>query len=173
MAQSKSDNRGTNRHSVTGWKGAIRAFSLIEVVIAIGVVAFALLGIVSLVPEGLMQVRTAEDMQATSNIANQLRGQFQMLSFSDKTTTGANTLSQLLATNYYYSIEGLPAGSTGFYKASFALAGGVSGGSALNLAGSTVAQGNAVSILVTLTYPPVSSTHTNAFSLLVARQTDN
>jgi uncharacterized protein (TIGR02598 family) len=144
---------------------------LIEVVLAIGIVGFAMLVVLALLPNGIKAVRGAETLQATSNIANQLRGQLQLLSFNN--TSGTDTMAQLAATNYYYTTDGLPTAAPGFYKASFSVTGNVVGGLSTNVVDASFSTNNAVSVLVTLTYPPGSLNQTNVFSLFVARQTDN
>jgi uncharacterized protein (TIGR02598 family) len=152
-----------------GWSPLVRAFSLIEVVLAIGVVAFALLAITALLPNGIMTVRSAENLQATSNIANQLRGQLPLLSFFGT----ANTVADLDAATYYYTIDGLPTNAPGYYQATFSTSVNELGTTTTNVVNAGFYTGNAVSVLVTLTYPPGILNKTNTFSLLVARQTDD
>src|SRR5450631_839993 len=102
-----------------------RAFSLVEVVIAIGIVGFAVLAIIGTLPIGLKSAQNAETMQATSNIANQLRGQMQLLSFNPS-SSGTNTIGQL-ATNYlFYTTDGTPTTTnspTAYYTATFKITG--------------------------------------------------
>ena len=147
------------------------AFSLIEVVLAIGVVGFGLVVIIGTLPIGLKSVQNAETLQATSNIANQLRGQMQLLSFNTA-ASGTNTVQQLAATNMYYTTDGIATNSTaGYYKASFA-ANSVSAASN-PVADASFAASNVQSIVVNVAYPPGVWNQTNTFALLVARQTDN
>jgi uncharacterized protein (TIGR02598 family) len=155
-------------------RGYPRAFTLVEVVVAIGIVAFALLAIIGTLPIGLKSVQNAETMQATSNIANQIRGQMQLLSFSGS-ASGTNTIQQLASTVNYYTTDGILSDNTAtdpyYYKATF-------GVQSVSMATTPVANTSfntksAQSVVVTLTYPPGVWNQTNTFSLLVARQTDN
>jgi uncharacterized protein (TIGR02598 family) len=145
------------------------AFSLIEVVLALGVVSFALLGILILLPEGLFSVHNAETLQATSNIANQLRGQMQLLSF---VSTDPDAIQNLPETNYYYTTDGVQTNlADAYYKASFAVTNIAPTLSPVDDAAFN--SNSAQNVLVTLTYPPPVWNRTNSFPILVARQTDN
>ena len=122
-----------------------------------------MLVIIGALPVGLKSIQNAETMQATSNIANQLRGQLQLLSFN---SLGNNTIEQLVATNIYYTTDGMPTVATNaFYRVSFTTTNAV--------ASVSLNTNNAQSVLVSLSYPPGVWSQTNTFSLLVARQTDN
>ena len=150
------------------------AFTLVEVVLAIGIVAFAVLAIIGTLPIGIKSVQNAESMQATSNIANQLRGQMQLLSFSGN-PSGTNTIQQLASTVSYYTTDGILSNSatTGpyFYRATFAVQSLSS--STTQVANTSFNTNNAQSVVVTLASPPGIWNQTNTFSLLVARQADN
>jgi uncharacterized protein (TIGR02598 family) len=154
--------------------GYREAFSLVEVVLAIGIVAFAVLAIIGTLPIGLKSVQNAETLQATSNIANQLRGQMQQLSFSGN-PSGTNTIQQMASTINYYTTDGILSNNatTGpyYYRATFGVQSiSASTTSVVNASFNT---NNAQSIVVNLAYPPGVWNQTNTFSLLVARQTDN
>jgi uncharacterized protein (TIGR02598 family) len=175
MVTTPSQSQQSKSLGRAGWRPVVQAFSLIEVVLAIGVVAFALLAITALLPNGIMTVRRAENLQATSNIANQLRGQLPLLSFSTN-SAGTNTVAELVDTTNYYPIDGLPTTNGDpreYYTANFSTNVNVVGGYTTNVVNTYFQPGNAVSVLVTLTYPPGLLNKTNTFSLLVARQTDN
>ena len=151
-----------------------KAFTLVEVVLAIGIVAFAVLAVIGTLPIGIKSVQNAESMQATSNIANQLRGEMQLLSFSGN-PAGTNTIQQLASSVSYYTTDGILSNSatTGpyFYRATFAVQSLSS--STVPVANTSFNTNNAQSVVVTLAYPPGVWNQTNTFSLLVARQTDN
>ena len=158
-----------SRQRKSPWcKRAKTAFSLVEVVMAIGMVSFALLGVIALIPEGLMAVQNAETMQATGNIINQLRGQMQQLSFSG---TSVDSIQSLPNNTYYYSTEGVQTNQAGaYYKATFTVSSftppaGVGEDASFNA-------NSAQNVVVSLTYPPSVWSKTNSFSLLVARATD-
>lgn len=59
------------------------AFSLVEVTLAIGVVSFALLSLLGLVPMGLMAVRESAQQVACSHIVQKLGGDLAMISRDD------------------------------------------------------------------------------------------
>jgi uncharacterized protein (TIGR02598 family) len=173
MVNSPSQSQQGKPLGKAGWRPLAQAFSLIEVVLAIGVVAFALLAITALLPNGIMTVRSAENMQATSNIANQLRGQFPLLGFS---TSGAGSVAGLATTVNYYTIDGVPTVSTdplAYYTATFSTTANVLSGTTPNVVNANFNTANAVSVLVTLKYPPVLLNKTTTFSILIARQTYN
>ena len=151
--------------------GMRKAFSLVEVVLSIGVVSFALLTIVGLLPTGLSTMQKAQTLQATGNIANQIRGQMLLLSFS---STNNNAIQLLPQTHYYYTADGIPVEGTSsevYYTVSFKT-------SAISTQSAPITDAsfdsyNAQSVVVTITYPPGINNQTNVFSLFVARQTAN
>ena len=59
------------------------AFSLIEVVLAIGIIAFAFVSIVGLVPVGLATLNRAIDSTVTSQIVQQLVTEAQQMSYTN------------------------------------------------------------------------------------------
>jgi len=147
-----------------------RAFSLIEVVLAVGVVSFALLSIVAMVPVGLMSVHNAQVLQATGNITDQLRGQVQLLSFVPANTDSIQNLNN---TTYYYTSDGMLTNAAGAYYNALITTGTAGLGTTAPVVDAKFNATNAQSILVTLTYPPGALNQTITFSFLVARQTDN
>jgi uncharacterized protein (TIGR02598 family) len=76
------------------------AFSLVEVVIALGVTSFALLSMVALIPMGLIQAREASDTTTESQIVQYARNEIEMTPFTN--------LSAWSATTSYYDNQGLP-----------------------------------------------------------------
>lgn len=77
------------------------AFTLIEAVLAIGVVSFAMLGILGLVPVGLATFRSAMNLTVESAIVQELSGELQRTDFTN-----------LSPTNLRYNEQGIrvPAG---------------------------------------------------------------
>ena len=141
------------------------AFSLIEVVLAVAIVSFSLLAIIGLLPVGLTSVRDSENDQAVGQIATQLRGQLQQISF-----VGANAgnISQLSGSNNFYTAEGLLITSSltnlvPYYRATFAVNKAGVAGSAFNTA-------NADTVVVTLAYPAPVYNQTTTFSLFATSQ---
>lgn len=83
-------------------RGACLGFSLIEVVMAIGIVSFAFVAIFGLIPIGLTNFRNAMDVSLVSQIAQQV--------VSDVEQTG---LSQLQSNNFpirYFNDQGVQVG---------------------------------------------------------------
>jgi uncharacterized protein (TIGR02598 family) len=64
-------------------KGRIRAFTLIETVMAIGIISFALIGILGLMPAGMVTFQRAMDTSMSSHIVQQVVSNLQQGSFSD------------------------------------------------------------------------------------------
>ncbi len=88
----------------TGLRSA-RAFSLVEITVAIGIVAFAFMGILGLIPVGLNTYRKTIDLSVGSNIAQKVIREAQQTDFS--TLVGANTAAfQQSATPRYFDEQG-------------------------------------------------------------------
>jgi uncharacterized protein (TIGR02598 family) len=62
---------------------ASRGFTLVEVVLCLGVVGFAFVGLLGLLPVGLKTFRTAMDTSAQSQIAQRVATDIQQARFSD------------------------------------------------------------------------------------------
>jgi len=77
-----------------------RAFSLVEAVISIGIVSFAMLGIFGMIPVGLNNFQSALQLTVESSIVQGVTGELQRTDFS--------TLSAMPATNRYYDEQGKP-----------------------------------------------------------------
>ncbi len=146
-----------------------QAFSLVEVVLAIGVVSFAMMAMLGTLPVGLKSSQQSRTQVATANIARQLQGELQQISFnSDGTSTDTLTVQNLAANPYYFTLEGTKttAGADAYYEASFAVGG-------VNLPGLTVDPTNARNVTVTLTHPlgvAVANRQKTVFGLLLAKQ---
>ena len=77
-----------NIHSPARWKRAAHdAFSLIEVTLAIGVMAFALLAIFGLIPVGLGTFRNAKDTSITSQIEEKIFSEVKSMTFDNLTNS--------------------------------------------------------------------------------------
>ena len=77
-----------------------QAFSLIEVVLALGVTSFALLSMVALIPMGLSSARQAADETTESQIIQFSRNEMELTSFTNLATWSATT--------NYFDNQGLP-----------------------------------------------------------------
>jgi uncharacterized protein (TIGR02598 family) len=151
-----------------------KAFSLIEVVFAVAIVAFSLVIIVGLLPVGLKNVRETEDDQAMGAIVTQIRTQVQQLSLQ-----GTN-IAALDATNEFFSQEGVPITGTtelnvtNYYKANFMLSNAGVASSAFVT--STINGGPipaATNVVVSVSYPPPNYPKTNVFAIMTATQAGN
>ena len=80
--------------------GRNRAFSLVEVVMAIGITSFALLGMVALLPIGLKSSHAAVDLMTEAQIVQYARNQLELTSFTNLPIWSTNTL--------YFDNQGLP-----------------------------------------------------------------
>jgi uncharacterized protein (TIGR02598 family) len=128
-------------------KSQNQAFSLIEVVIALGIFSFALLSIMGLMAEGMNSSRNSSTNQAMANISRNLRANLQATPFT-------NWISGTPA-YYYFTYGGYPttATSTGdnapFYTAAL-----IPGAPAYpgNGTSPTTSQ-NAYTIVATVSYP--------------------
>lgn len=85
------------------------AFSLVEVTLAIGVVAFAFIGVFGLIPTGLNTFHQAVDASVGSQIAQKVINEAQQTDF-DTLTDSAN-LPQNSGTSAGYSFQGPKVGS--------------------------------------------------------------
>jgi uncharacterized protein (TIGR02598 family) len=79
-----------------------RGFSLVEVVMALGIMSFALMGIVGLLPAGLSQFRQAVDVTMKAQISQELTASVQRTEFID--LNGFGTASSPKVS--YYDSEG-------------------------------------------------------------------
>jgi uncharacterized protein (TIGR02598 family) len=78
-----------------------RAFSLVEVVLALGLMSFALMGIVGLLRVGLSHFRKAIDLTVQAQIAQELTSMIQRTPYADIDNLGGPA-------TYYYDEEGNP-----------------------------------------------------------------
>jgi len=104
MDTSKHSGRsGSNKR--LSISGSTAAFSLVEVTVAIGIVAFAFMGIMGLIPTGLNTFRQAIDLSVGSNIAQKVIREAQQTDFI--TLIGSNTSAfQQSSTPRYFDDQG-------------------------------------------------------------------
>ncbi len=77
-----------------------RAFSLVEVTLAIGIVSFALLAVVALLPIGLQSVKNATEQAAAAEVLRALSAELRAASTAD----GTNFSGSFAGTNFAYRI---------------------------------------------------------------------
>lgn len=143
-----------------------QAFSLVEVVLAIGVVSFAMMAMLGTLPVGLKSSQESRGQVATANIARQLQGELQQISFNPD-STDILTVQTLANNPYFFTLEGTRTDAAGaYYEASFAVNG-------VSLPGLTIDPTNARSVTVTLSHPvdvAPADRQKSTFSLLLAKQ---
>jgi len=151
------------------------AFSLVEVALAVGIVSFAMLGVLGTLSVGLQSVRDSITETAKANIVGHLRGELQRIPFSDDTSSTYN-IGTLEGESYFYSRDGLRTEGNdprAYYKAEFAVtnAGVVSSEGAEKSA--AFQPESARNVTVTLKFPVGVSTgdqQTSVFSIFSAKQ---
>jgi uncharacterized protein (TIGR02598 family) len=73
-------------------RNSFRGFSLIEVVIALGVISFAMVGLMGLIPVGLKTSREAIDTTIQAQMAQMIRNQILLSEFTDLNAWKGKTL---------------------------------------------------------------------------------
>lgn len=81
-----------------------RAFSLIEVTIAMAIAAVAVLSLLGLVPQGMDTMRQAGDEAIQGRIHQQILNELQMTPFED--STGSSPLDQYHGMEFFYDAQG-------------------------------------------------------------------
>ncbi|PTX98261.1 hypothetical protein DB345_05350 [Spartobacteria bacterium LR76] len=143
-----------------------RAFSLIEVVLALGIVSFAMMAVVGTLPVGLRSAQQSRSQIAAANIARQIQGDLQQISFESSSSDDL-TIATLPDNPFYFSQDGTRSQERdAYYVASFTL-------NAINAPGLSVNSSNARSVKVSISYP-ASVAKANrqevVYSLLLAKQ---
>lgn len=171
-------NRGLSRKGLVSPRlpRASAGFSLVEVVLSIGVVSFAMLTILGTLPVGIQSVQDSLEQQAKAAISQQIRSVLQQIPFDASQAPDFN-IQTLKSTHYYYTREGMETTQSGaYYRAEFEVADaevqGVAGAGDI----ATFLADNAQQVTVTLHYPqdaPPASQKKVVFSLFSARQKNN
>ncbi len=152
------------------------AFSLVEVVLAIGVVSFSLLALVGTLPTGIKSVIDSMGDSARANAIQQIRAELQQVSFGSAAqgnNSNNNLAAQLAAQTNFYSAEGLqlPDSTGAYYKAVFEASNAAIPGTSTTPV--YFQSGSAQSIKVTLSYPQYASAENqqkSVLNLFVAKQ---
>ena len=125
-------------------------FSLIEVVIALGIFSFCIVAIVGLLPVGMNSVRSVSNENNAIHIASSIEGIWEVAPYGAPVTM-TNIITNLPisapqnATYYYFDEFGEPlANSTG---------------ASLMMSYSTVGSGNATTVNMTFSWPPSANTN--------------
>ena len=145
--------------------GARGGFTLVEVTIAIGIVAFSMLAVLALLPVGMQTLQDANSDTAMAALAQQIRGELQQSSFNP--SNNAAYIQTITSSNRYYTLDVCPTNFnlTNTYYVVHLDAAPISSGVARNFAYT-----NAQNVTVTVKYPPPNFPKTKVFSLFVARQ---
>lgn len=139
--------------------GKKSAFSLVEVVLAMGVFSFAFLSIIGLMASGLTSVKNASTSEAIANINRNLRASIQATPFTNFTSGTAVTS--------YYTASGFPttasstAPNTPFYTAVATTTASVYPGAQTSP--------NDFSLVVAISYPYPAKAQTITNSIFVAQ----
>lgn len=83
-------------------RGLDAAFSLVEVVLAIGIFSFAILAVVGLLPVGLKSVKNASEEAAAANVVARICSAVRDAS----TTDGTNFQNRFAGTTFGYAVGG-------------------------------------------------------------------
>ncbi len=103
----------TRRPLASAWKLRSKrrsGFTLIETALALGIVAFALVPVVALLPIGLQTSKSASDLTMSAQIAQRLAGMIQQT--DEPSSKLANGSSTLMGSYYYFDGEGQPLATT-------------------------------------------------------------
>ena len=148
------------------------AFSLIEVALAIGIVAFSMVLILGLLPVGLRSVQDSTAQLGIATITQQLRADVGQAAFSTIT-------SDLSGQTKFYTQDGLLTNQvSAYFSVGFSVL-NPSGTSAASgyLPGASATMGQSAQLVqVTIRYPnaaPASSQKKNVFVLLCAKQSND
>lgn len=142
-----------------------RAFSLIEVTLAIAIVSFCMLPIMALLPVGLREIRESIVQSGVASIGQQLQTEMLNMSFDSANT---NSVQSLKNQTFYYTEKGQRTASAeeAYFKTSFAL-------QEIGLGATTTYPSSGQMVAVRIAYPltaPEAARKTSTFSLFVARQ---
>ncbi len=83
-------------------RNSIRAFSLVEIVISVGIVSFAFVALMGMIPVGLSTFENSIDATMEAQISQRLFSEAQQANFSN--------LTALTADGRFYDYEGFPIG---------------------------------------------------------------
>ena len=133
-----------------------RAFSLVEVVLALGVASFALMALIATLPAGIKSVEGSMSDSAQANILQQLRAELEQVPFGNN-SGGTSYLTTLTQTTNYYTDEGFPTNAAGaYYMATFQTNSAPIPGT--NATSTPFQTSSAVVLQVTLSYPSFAPT---------------
>ena len=95
-----------------GWRRGA-GFTLVETALALGIVAFALVPLLGLMPIGLQMSHNASDLTLSAQIAQRLAGMIQQAGYSNFNPSDPSFATGPANVYYYFDAEGQPLKSTG------------------------------------------------------------
>ncbi len=140
-----------------------RGFSMVEVTMALGLISFAMLGVLGLLPVGLSTVQQAMVQTGEAGIARQIRSDLQQISLTSLPTFASQPK--------YYTPQGIRVASASSTDAYFIATFSVTDPSIAGAA--TSFNTSAKLVKVTLKYPataPTAAQKSKVFTLLTAGQ---
>ena len=142
-----------------------RGFSLVEVIMALGIVSFALMSLVALLPMGLGMVRDSATETALTSIEQTIRGELTQAKFSE--------IANMAGQTYFFDEAGLRlSGTAPVSERCFQVAGsGTTNSLSANLP--SAADGferSACMVNFTISFLTAASYGPESFTVLVARQ---
>ncbi|HSI86046.1 MAG: prepilin-type N-terminal cleavage/methylation domain-containing protein [Candidatus Methylacidiphilales bacterium] len=146
-------------------------FSLIEITMSIGIMAFGALSILGGMGVGLISLKDARSIQTQATIVAQVRGKLQQMSLTE--TTGPTSLTTFVSAPLYFSNEGIPTTLTSTDMPAYYTVSLTQGDAAVkgNTGDTTFLSKNAQSVKLTISYPIGAISPTvNEIPLLLARQ---
>jgi len=147
--------------AVAGRRFRKNGFTLVEVVLAMGVFVFAVLSVVGVMATGLDSVSTSNNNFAVANMTRSLRANFGSMNYTNVVSQGA---TQTLATNYF-SNSGYATNTNDPVYYTVVCSSAATSQFATSLMSST----NAAVIAVNIIYPYPANVKTNTFALFLAQ----
>lgn len=146
-----------------------RAFSLVEVTMAVGLVTFTMMVILGTLPIGLRTVNDSAVQQTLSKLAEKIHADLQHVPFAATTNAPDYGLDVMKGATYFYTRDGALVDSADpmrYFQVSLDVADAVVPGGK-----STTLNANLRKVALTATYPAnAQNPQTNTISLLIARQ---
>ncbi|CAN5343975.1 hypothetical protein BH09VER1_BH09VER1_27760 [soil metagenome] len=143
-----------------------RAFSLVEITIAVGVVACSMLVVMGLLPVGLKTMHDSSAQYGTSTIAQQIISELQLMPFTSSASNASYSISAMNGQTDYYTIEGAKTAnrSDSYFTVTYSTnSPAVPGGSSTYSSGAQM-------VKASIAFPTQAPQQTNVLSFLIARQ---
>jgi uncharacterized protein (TIGR02598 family) len=142
-----------------------RAFSLVELAIAVGIVTYSMLAILGVLSVGLRTMNDSSTQYGTTTIAQQIISELQLMPFSSSSNS-SYSIATIGGRQDYYTIEGAKTDNRmdSYFTVTFAT-------NSPAIPGGTSSYGSSAQIVTaTLIYPTQAPQQTNVLSFLTAKQ---